>query len=95
MSEDIEKRRYICTPSTPGIRILTFPDGSKSGVARLEEILADVYSEGKEVNRTTAEEILDRLALKNYIPSSDSARKEYSDLLLKEYGKYVKARAET
>jgi hypothetical protein len=31
--------------------------------------------------------------MKNYIPSSDSARKEYAYVLLKEYRKYVKTRA--
>jgi hypothetical protein len=61
----------------------------------LDEILADVYSEGRRVNDETAEEIINRLeANKNYIPSSDRARKEYSYVLLKEYRKYVKGRAD-
>jgi hypothetical protein len=47
------------------------------------------------VNEETAEEIINRLeAKKNYIPSSDRARKEYSYVLLKEYRKYVKGQAD-
>ena len=90
MSQDIEKRRYICIPSMPGMRILTFPDGSKAAVVGLEDILADICSEGRQVNEETAGELVDRLAMKNYIPSSDGARKEYSGVLLKEYERYCK-----
>jgi hypothetical protein len=32
--------------------------------------------------------------MKNYIPASDRARKEYAYVLLKEYTKYVKGRAD-
>jgi predicted transcriptional regulator len=61
----------------------------------LDEILADLYSEGRQVNEETAKEIINRLeAKKNYIPSSDHARKEYAYILLKEYRKYVKDRAD-
>jgi len=89
MSQDIEKRRYLCcTPSVPGMRVLTFPDGSKAAVVGLDDVLAAVYAEGGQVNAETAEEIVNRLAAKNYIPSSDVARKEYAEVLLKEYGKY-------
>ena len=45
--------------------------------------------------RETAEEIINRLeAKKNYIPSSDRTRKQYSYVLLKEYRKYVASRKE-
>jgi hypothetical protein len=45
-------------------------------------------------NDETAEEIIKRLeAHKNFIPSSDRARKEYRYLLLKEYREYIKNRA--
>jgi hypothetical protein len=61
----------------------------------LDEILAEVYSEGRPANEETAEEIMNRLeAKKNYIPSSDRARKDYAYVLLKEYRKYVKDRAD-
>jgi hypothetical protein len=75
--------------------MLSFPDDVQIRVNGLDEILADVYSEGRQVNDETAKEITNRLeAKKNYIPSSDRARKEYSYVLLKEYRKYVKGRAD-
>ncbi len=55
--------------------------------------MAGVYSEGRQANDETAEEIMNRLEAKNYIPSSDRVRKEYAYVLLKEYRKYVKGRA--
>ncbi len=75
--------------------MLSFPDDIQIRVIGLDDILADVYSEGRQVNEETAEEIINRLeAKKNYIPSSDRARKEYSYVLLKEYRKYVASRAD-
>ena len=74
--------------------MLKFPDGTKTRVIGLSEILADVYSEGRQANRGTAEEIMNRLeAKKNYIPSSNLARREYASVLLKEYREYIKGRA--
>ena len=66
--------------------MLKFPDGTQVRVIGLDEILAELYSEGRQANRETAEEIINRLeAQKNYIPSSDRTRKEYAYVLLKEY----------
>jgi hypothetical protein len=57
----------------------------------LDEILAELYSEGRQPNTETAEEILDRLEKhNNYIPSS--ARWEYKSVLLKEYRDYASER---
>ncbi len=57
--------------------------------------MAELYSEGKVANEETAEELMDRLeAAKNYIPSSEKARKEYAWVLLREYRSYVKDRKE-
>jgi hypothetical protein len=62
-------------------------------VTGLDEILAELYSEGRQANRETAEEIINRLeANKNYIPSSDRTRKEFAYVLLKEYIKYLESR---
>jgi predicted transcriptional regulator len=73
--------------------MLKFPDDTQIRVNGLNEILADLYSEGRQPNKETAEEIINRLeAKKNYIPSSDRARKEFSYVLLKEYRKYVAGR---
>jgi hypothetical protein len=75
--------------------MLKFIDDTQISVFGLDETLADLYSEGREANEETAEEIIKRLeAHKNYIPSSDRARKEYAYVLLREYRKYVKSRAE-
>jgi hypothetical protein len=60
----------------------------------LDEILADLYSEGRQADEQTAEEIIDRLEMKkNYIPSAEQVRKEYSFVLLREFEKYIKDRA--
>ena len=68
--------------------MLKFPDGTKIRVTGLDEILAELYSEGRKPNRETVEEILDRLEENgNYIPPS--ARREYKSVLLKEYRDYV------
>jgi hypothetical protein len=61
----------------------------------LDEILAALYSEGRQVNPETAEEIVSRLeAGKDYIPSSDVTRGEYRYVLLKEHSRYVDERAD-
>jgi hypothetical protein len=71
--------------------MLRFPDGTKIRVTGLDEILADLYSEGRKPNKETAEEIIDRLEKNsNYIPPS--ARWEYKSVLLKEYRDYVTSR---
>ena len=74
--------------------MLKFPDDTQVGVIGLEDIMAELYSEDRKATDETAEEIIKRLeAKKNYIPSSERARKEYSYILLKEYRKYVKDRS--
>jgi len=71
--------------------MLKFPDGTKVRVTGLDEILSELYSEGKQPNKNTTEEILDRLEKNsNYIPPS--ARWEYKSVLLKEYRDYVARR---
>jgi predicted transcriptional regulator len=73
--------------------MLKFPDGTQIRVNGLNEILADLYSQGRQPNRETVEEIINRLeAQKNFIPSSDRTRKEYAYVLLKEYRKYLAER---
>jgi hypothetical protein len=71
--------------------MLRFPDGTRVRVNGLNEILAELYSEGRRPNQETGEEILDRLEKhNNYIPLS--ARREYRSVLLKEYRDYVASR---
>jgi hypothetical protein len=75
--------------------MLRFPDDTQVRVNGLDEILADLYSEGRQANEETAQEIIGRLETnKNYIPSSDRTRKEYVYVVLKEYKEYVKGRAD-
>jgi hypothetical protein len=71
--------------------MLKFPDGTQIRVIGLDEILADLFSEGRQPNKETSEEILNRLEKNNnYIPPS--ARREYKSVLLKEYKDYVAGR---
>ena len=76
--------------------MLKFPDGIQIGVTGLDEIMAELYSEGRKATDETAREIIEGLEEKNnFIPSSERARREYSYVLLKEYRKYVKDRSGT
>jgi hypothetical protein len=55
--------------------------------------MAELYSEGRKASDETGKEIITRLeARNNYIPKSDSVRKEYAYILLKEYRAYLKER---
>ncbi len=68
--------------------MLRFRDNTQVRLNGLNEILAGLYSEGKQPNKGTGEEILNRLEkYNNYIPPS--ARREYRSVLLKEYRDYV------
>ncbi len=71
--------------------MLKFTDGTQIRVIGLDNILADLYSEGRQPNNDTGEEILVRLEKNNnYIPPS--ARWDYKSVLLKEYRDYVASR---
>jgi hypothetical protein len=53
-----------------------------------------LYSEDRQANKGTADEIIKRLeAEKNYIPSSELTRREYLYLLQQEYQNYVENRS--
>jgi len=72
---------------------LRFPDGIQIRVNGLDEIMADLFSEGRPPNQETAEEILNRLEKSNnYIPPS--TRREYKSVLLRVYKDYVAGRKE-
>jgi len=74
--------------------MLKFPDDTQVGVIGLDDIMAELYSEGRKATDETAEEIIKRLEpKKNYIPWSERVRKEYAYVLLMEYRKYVKDRS--
>jgi len=59
----------------------------------LDEILAEHYSEKRKADSETAEEILQRLEEKNYVPSSERVRREYKYVLLREYRAYIEDRS--
>jgi hypothetical protein len=70
--------------------MLKFQDGTSVGINGLDEIMAELYADGKKATDATAEEIIERLeAKKNYIPSSYSVRKEYAYALLNKYRTYI------
>jgi hypothetical protein len=76
--------------------MLKFPDDTQVSVVGLDDIMAELYSEHRNATDETAEEIIKRLeARKNYIPSSERARKEYAYALLKEYRKYLRDRSDS
>lgn len=75
--------------------MLKFLDDTQFSVFGLDETLAELYAEGRKANEETAEEIIKRLeGMKNYIPESESARREYRYVLLKEYKAYIKEQSE-
>jgi len=70
--------------------MLKFPDGTQIRVTGLNEIFADLYSEDRQANQETAEEIIKRLEKNNnYIPPS--ARREYKSVLLRSTGTMLQA----
>ena len=57
--------------------------------------MAGLGQTGRPAKEETAEEIIElQEAQKNYIPLSYRARREYAYVLLKEYRKYLRCRAE-
>ena len=73
--------------------MLRFPDDTQVSIFGLDDIMAELLSEGRRATEETAEEIIERLeAKKNFIPSSDRARREYAYVLLREYRNYIKDR---
>lgn len=74
--------------------MLKFSDDTQVSVSGLDDIMAELFSEDRKATDETAEEIIKRLeAKKNYIPSSERARKDYVYVLLREYRKYLKDRS--
>jgi len=79
-------------PNAPTVsrRTLRFIDGTQVAVNNLYEIMMELYSVGKEANRETVEEIIAGLeAMGNYISGSEVTRREYRNILLKEYEEFV------
>jgi hypothetical protein len=74
--------------------MLKFFDDTEVGVIGLDDIMAELYAEGRKATDRTAEQIIERLeARNNYIPSTERVRKEYAYVLLNEYRAYLKERS--
>lgn len=62
-------------------------------VSNLHEIMEELYSVGKKANRETVEEIMAGLeAMGTFIPTTETVRREYRHVLLKEYEEFVETR---
>lgn len=52
--------------------------------------MAELYSVGKQANKETADEIIAGLeAMGTYIPTSEVVRREYRNVLLREYEEFI------
>ena len=81
-------------PNAPTVsrRTLRFIDGTQVAVSNLHEIMAELHSVGKKATRETVEEIIGGLeALGNYISTSEVVRREYRNVLLKEYEEHIES----
>jgi hypothetical protein len=55
--------------------------------------MAELYSVGKKANKETVEEIIAGLeAMGTFIPTTETVRREYRHVLLKEYEEFVETR---
>ena len=70
-----------------GVRMITFPDGTKSGIIGLNEVMEYLYQEGKLATDAVAEEMMEALESRNYFPPSE--RHIYKFLLLEEYRRFL------
>ena len=83
-------------PNAPTVsrRTLRFVDGTQVAVSNLHEIMAELHAVGKKATRETVDEIIAGLeAMGNYISDSEVVRREYRNVLLKEYKEYLESRA--
>lgn len=71
----------------PGHRILTFADGSESGVIGLDSALEDMWRAGKPPDSRTASQIVDRLSEENYVAAA--VRPLYEEAALHEYQQFL------
>ncbi len=71
--------------------MITFPDGTKSGIIGLDAVMEDLYKQGKTANDTTGLEMIEKLDNFNYIPSSQ--RHIYKFLLREEYRRFLEMKS--
>lgn len=75
----------------PGLRMLTFPDGSQAGVVGLDKVFEEMGRVGRLPNLQTASEIVDRLSQENYV--APGVRPLYEEAVLCEYRTFFEAAA--
>ena len=79
-------------PNAPTVsrRTLRFVDGTQVAVSNLHEIMSELHSVGKQATKETVDEIIAGLeAMGNYIAESEVVRRDYRNVLLKEYQEYI------
>jgi hypothetical protein len=67
--------------------MITFPDGTKSGIIGLDEVFEELAGQSRQPSEATAEEILNKVENRNYIPSSQ--RHIYKHLFLEEFRRFL------
>lgn len=81
-----QRGAYCYGPSTPGLRMLSLAGSFKVGVIGLDDILEDLYREGKGLNMDTVSEIVKRLENRNFI--ARGIQEKYEDAALSEFKKF-------
>lgn len=73
--------------------MITFPDGTRSGIYGLDAVMEDMYRQGKPADDATALEIMEILESSNYF--APSVRHIYKYLLRAEYRRYLEMKPES
>ncbi len=79
-------------PNAPTVsrKTIRFIDGTQIALSNLHEIMAELNSVGKKPNKETIDEIIAGLeAMGNYIPDSEVIRRDYRNVLMKEYREFI------
>lgn len=79
-------------PNAPTVsrKTIRFIDGTQVALSNLHEIMAELYKVGKKPTMETIDEIIAGLeAMGNYIPDSEVIRRDYRNVLMKEYQEFV------
>jgi len=71
--------------------MITFPDGTKSGIIGLDAVMEDLYRQGKPANDAAAVEMIERLEMHNYFAPSQLYI--YKSLLLAEYRRFLEMKS--
>lgn len=71
--------------------MITFPDGTRTGIYGLDAVMEEMYREGKPANDAAALEMMERLDDSNYF--APSVRHIYKYLLRAEYKRYLEMKS--